>query len=144
MPINANEDRSICQIPWKRWEKFQGNESLVWLIHISWIKVLSCNLKKYLVSALKVSSSKGTALAFTKHQTSLHDLRLFELEQRIHLICKSIKYQLVGTSSQGLFTFWLCLTQRHFSLESPKWRWKSEVGWLSVDLYPKGVQLWES
>lgn len=120
MPINANEDRSNCQIPWKRWKKFQGNESLVWLIHISWIKVLTCNLKKYLVSALKVSSSKGTASAFTKHQTSLHDLRLFELEQRIHLICKSIKASTCGNIISGTFHLLTLLNTKTFFPGVPK------------------------
>ena len=59
MPISANKDKSICQIPWKRWKKFQGNESLVQLIHTSWIKVVSCNLKKYLVSELKFLLPEG-------------------------------------------------------------------------------------
>lgn len=64
MPINANENKSICQSSWKRWKNFQSNENLGWLIHTSWIKVLSCNMKQYLVSTLKVSSSRGAWICF--------------------------------------------------------------------------------
>lgn len=120
MPISANKDKRTYQIAWKRWKKFQGNESLVWLIHTSWIKVLSCNLKKYLVS--EVSSSRRIAFACTKHQTSLHDLGLsgLSLQRKVKLICKFMKESTGGTILSGTFHLLALLNTKPFSLGVPK------------------------
>lgn len=108
MLIKVNEDKRICQVPWK--DKFQSNESVLRSIH-TWIKVLSWNLEK-------TFSNYAEVFLFQR------DLHLAS----ISLVCMTWDFldfanpwnnQLMVTSSQGLSTSLLCLTQRHFSPKSP-------------------------